>query len=740
MAVAGAAEPPYSEAELLAIVRGERARSLGFDLDPELTVERERSLEYFKGVMRDVRALPNRSAVVSTDVSDAVLTVIPDLVEIFTAGDDVVTFAPVNEEDEEQAQQETDYVHHVVFGDENGFLTLLTMFLDACLSKTGVVKTWWEDAPEVQPETFTGKTLQEVMLAQQDGQVADLRPSKAEQDPEADPGQEPLYDFELLKEGPDGRICNRPIAPEDFTVARDTVRLQDTTYCAFRSRHRAQDLKAAGHDPKAIDRLPPYGIARDERVQLARDTAGEHLFPVGNDGPDRDHRRVEVVEHYMRLLSEDGKTLELWRIFTGGDEAILIDIEKVDRIPFSAITPIVVAHRFYGRSIADLLLEIQRIKTALTRAALDNAYFSLNQRYYVDVTKLDSFTLSDLLDNRPGVPVRGRGEGAVTPLMSAAAPYDYFQALEYVSTMGEGRTGIVRNAQGLNPDTLHDTASGQAALMSEAQKRVRFIARVFAETGVKDWFLNVHALVRKHASKAQILKLRGKWVPVDPSEWAERNEMTVELGVGSGGKQQRFAALMQVMTGQAKVAEVLGPNASRLVTPKNAYNALTDAAKALGLKQPDQYFTDPDTVPPSPPAPNPEMLKMQAQQQSEQAQRQNDLAMEQMKDQRESVALVQQHQREMAKIRAQARLESERLAFEREKDAADRKLKALQIAQDGENKREQLKTQLAVQASESRDAAEMARGDRAHEMGKEALGHLADHVAAERAASRPEAK
>jgi hypothetical protein len=122
------AQPPLGDDELLAIVRGERARSIGFDLDPELTDAREKALNYAKGEMPDIIALPNRSQAVSTDIADAVETILPDLVEIFTGGDDVVSFVPRCADDEPQADQETDYVRHVVFDDNDGFMTFLAFF------------------------------------------------------------------------------------------------------------------------------------------------------------------------------------------------------------------------------------------------------------------------------------------------------------------------------------------------------------------------------------------------------------------------------------------------------------------------------------------------------------------------------------------------------------------------------------------------------------------------------------
>ena len=159
-----------TDADFLRLVDRECQNSIGFDNESELTTSRAKALEYSKGEMPDVPSLPNRSKAVSTDVADTIETILPDLVEIFTGGDDVAVFQPQNEQDEDAAEQETDYLNHVVFQENNGFLILYTMFKDACLSKTGVVTWWWEDT-KYDSEKFEGKSLAEVMAAQQSGTI-----------------------------------------------------------------------------------------------------------------------------------------------------------------------------------------------------------------------------------------------------------------------------------------------------------------------------------------------------------------------------------------------------------------------------------------------------------------------------------------------------------------------------------------------------------------------------------------
>jgi len=556
--------------DFLRLVAEERKRSIGFDHDDELSAAREKALNYVKGEMPDVPSLPNRSRAVSTDVADAIETALPDLVEIFVGGDDVATFQPAGPQDEEQAQAETDYVNAVIFDQNPGFLLFYSIIKDALTCKIGVSKSWWEEVSEVVETRHEGLAPEAwpAVRALAEGQGGEVREVR-----EAPEG----VSFTLRRTVTEGRQRNMAVPPEDFTFAADTVSLREATYCAMRSRPRAQALVDQGYDAALVDRLPEYS-GSDDALDLARDTAGESERRAG--GRDRSMRTVEIVEHYIRVDADgDGKT-ELWRVTTGGGDTVLLEKEKVELIPFAAITPYIVTHRLLGHSLADLLLEVQRIKTALLRMLLDSGYFALNQRLEVATDRANQWTISDLLRNEPGAPIRSKTGDAVRPVTGGGLNFDVTGALEYISTVAEGRTGIVRNAQGLNPDTLHDTADGARRLIAAAQKRIRMIARVFAETGVKDLFLIVHELLRKNGGPTTA-QLRGQWARIDPSTWPSRKGLRIEIGVGSGGREHDLLAGSQLIGLMAQAVQVQGGMNGPLVRPENVYAAVKRQTKRL---------------------------------------------------------------------------------------------------------------------------------------------------------------
>jgi hypothetical protein len=93
----------------------------------------------------------------------------------------------------------------------------------------------------------------------------------------------------------------------------------------------------------------------------------------------------------------------------------------------------------------------------------------------------------------------------------------------------------------------NQSATAVAQVFSASQMRMKLIARIMAE-GVKDIFSLLHGTIRKHGQQAQTVRLRNKWVEVDPRQWKTRNDMTINVGLGTGGKAQQFAQVMALAT------------------------------------------------------------------------------------------------------------------------------------------------------------------------------------------------
>lgn len=680
-----ASTAPLSDEELLAACTSERRQSAGFEEDNVLLTAREQALNYIKGYMPDLPTLDNRSRAVSTDVADAIETVMPDLMEIFVGGDDVVSFIPNSEEDEKQAEQESDYVKHVVFNMNDGFQVIYDMCKDALELKSGQAFAWWEDG-QPQEEDFEGKGEDELSIAALSSEIINLK-----KDPQDDPQQPPTFSFTARKKTK-GQVKIKSLAPEDFTIARDATCITDAAYVAFRARPRAQDLKEMGMDSDDVDMLPQYGSMTDETLRLARDDAGENSDQRAVSG-NHDMRQVEVISHFIKV-NADGKGVRYWLVETGGDESVLLRKRPIRRVDIAAMTPFPIPHRFYGMSLADKLIPIQQQGTALKRIMLDSAYFAMNQRMEVDEQKSGPFTIADLLRNEPAMPIRVKTGGAVTPIKAGELNFAVLDALEFTKAEGEQRSGVVRNAQGLNPDSLHETAGGAIALMGAAQKRTRMIARVFAETGLRDLYLIVHALIREHAEEAEMVKLRGKWAAVDPTTWGERDQMAIEVGLGSAGRAQDLAMLTQLGNVQKEI--IMAPSGGSIVTPENVFNLATSMAEKAGIKAPQRYFSDPAQNAQQAP-PDPEMMKAQQEQGQHQDKMQLQAQDQQADAQLAQAKLQQDGQLAAMQANAQAQAQAAQNDLAREKLERDDQFRYTQLAQTAQLAREEREARTQIE-------------------------------------------
>lgn len=639
------------DSTLLSILTHEKKQGHGFGNDTSLSNSREKALNYYKGVMTDLKPKTGRSKVVSTDVADTLEAWLPDMIEIFTGGDDIVSFKPTSDEDSEQAKIETAYLHHMFFEQCDGYQILEDAFINAGLMKIGVFHWYWDESETVEREDYATLTMDALALALQEGWEIESGEAKVDEAT----AEQSLSDVTLRRATPIKGVKVVSIPPEDFSAAEDTDRASRSVWCAYRQHVRAQDLLDMGYDAAKVSKLDREV---DEETETARATNDED--EDAGEGAVAALRRVEIINHFIRL---GDSTL---RVVTGNKESVILDKTEVDGMNFSTITPFRVPSHLVGLSLADKTIEVQQTKTTLLRAKLDEIYFAQNQRQKVkEGPGTNPNTIGDLGRNEPNRPVRVNNMDDVAPLIPTPSAFDFPQAIEAIDVVSERRTGVLRGNQGLNPDTLHDTATGAAVMLNEGQKRTRRMARSFAETGVRDMFLGLHRLIRTYADQADYAEIAGDWVQIDPRRWRARTDMMVEIGVGSGGRSGEMALFREVLQlqGQARA------EGSGIVTEENIFNAAVRFMERGGVKTPEAFVTKPMPPDPNaPPPPDPEMEKAKAEAQMQQAKLQGEMQRAEAKV---------QHDMAIAELRMQS---EERIA--RERLASEERIAAMQTQPD----------------------------------------------------------
>ena len=525
------------------------------------------------------------------------------------------------------------------------------------------------------------------------------------------------------------------VPPEEFGIERGARNLRDCNYCFHTvvTKTEAQ-LIGEGFDEEQIKGLSDY-TGRTEIETLARDSVQEH-FNTASD-INTAARLVRITEHYVRMdYLGDGRPC-LYQVITGGDKGEILRrdgkdcIEKYDVIPFAATTPVPITHRFFGRSVADLVMPLQREKTALKRGALDNMYLHNNPRIEVPEAANGPNTLDDLLVSRPGGIVRTKGDGGmlkwqVVPDITSSI----YPMLQYLDAELETRTGLSKQGQGIDANALQNqSATAVAQVFSASQMRMKLIARIMAE-GVRDIFSLLHGTIRKHGGQAETARLRNKWVQVDPRQWKTRDDMTIHVGLGNGGKAQQFAQTMALANVQK---ELIAGGKANLVDDRALYNTAAELTRIMGHKNPDKFFNDPEAKdpqtgqllhPPVPPPPPEAVQVAQIKAQTDQQNMQVQSQLDERADQRKAQIETTQSQADIAtqdrKTNAEMVQSEREFQLKRELAILEFELQRQLETEKLNMQREMHQQSLAQSAEQHRQAMEagvfkVAQGQQAHE-------------------------
>ncbi len=603
-----------SKQEILSIVSKELHNASGY-IGGEIVARRKKSLEYYLG-----NPLGNeqegRSQVVSNDVMDTVESLMPSLMKIFTSGDNVFACEGVGPEDEEMARQCSDYINYIFLKENNGFTSLYTAFKDALIQKNGILKVYWDNANKTEREEYNRLTDDEFADLVADPEVKVKNHSEYEEPITDDGGKEidkvKLHDVVIQRTKLYGQVRIDPVPPEEFLIERRCKDINSSNFVAHRTNKTKTELVEMGYDRDLVDGLPtgdPDYFTEDKFIRHQNID-----FSHGEADGDKSTQDVLIHECYIKMDLNDDGIAELCKITVAGDAKKLLDVEEVDTMPFISMTPVIMPHRFHGRSIAELVEDIQLIKSTVMRQMLDNMYLTNNNRVAIQDGQV---AMDDLLTNRPGGIVRTKQppQNVMMPITAQPITEQASGMLAYLDAVKETRTGVSKTSQGLNPDSLNNkTATGMNQVLTQSQMRMELIARIFAETGVKDLALKIFELVCKYQQKEKIVRIRGKYIPMRPYEWKDRVNVTVHVGLGTGSKEQQLILLNAILERQMQAINlqqnVFGP----MVNLRNVYNSLKKLVENAGLNSIEPFFMDPDVgaaqMPPLPPKPPTEFEKV----------------------------------------------------------------------------------------------------------------------------------
>ena len=608
------------EVELQGIVGREIEDAIDY-IDNYVSPDRALATKYYRGEPFGNEE-EGRSQVVSMDVRDTVQAIMPSLMRVFHGSDESVSYIPTGPEDVENAQQATDYANFVMNRDNNGFLVMHSAFKDALIRKVGIIKCFWEDKTEI--ETFHMTGLDDAALAAIAADPAaeiTVQSSETVGEPQIDPmtGEfimpPMVHDITVEYVRPDGRVQIEAVPPEEFLISREAKSISEASYVGHRRIITVSELVSMGYAEEDVEDLA--SAHDDMNTNVERRTRNPALTNEMNARNDEAMRKVAYTESYIRVDYDGDGVAELRKICTAGDGNKVLRNEAIDMAPFCSFCPEPEAHDFFGLSVADVVMDIQRIKSNVMRNTLDSLAMSIHPRIAVTEGMVN---LDDAMSTEVGSIIRQRSAGQIQVLSMPFVGQQAFPVLQYMDEVKEARTGVSKASMGLDAAALQSSTAGAVnATVAAAQQHIELIARIFAETGMKDLFKIILKLITTHQDQPRMVRLRNKFVQIDPRAWDAAMDVSVNVALGRGTDTERMMMMRQIGEMQKEAMATMG-QVNPLTDISKLSNTLKSMTELAGFKDTSQFWNDPADFRPPPPDNKPDINEQLIQVQIQQSQ------------------------------------------------------------------------------------------------------------------------
>ena len=575
----------------------------------ELSTDRVTASKYYSGHLPE-QTDEGRSGATSYDTRDTINAILPSLMRVFFGANKVLRFNAKGPEDVPMAEQCTDYINNLILEQQPDFFkTMMAVFKDALIRRTGVLKFWHEESEKVTSSRFSGLDEQQAQILAGEDDVESVEMEPSGQTPEGIP----LFNVTLKRRIKEGTIKIEALPPEEFLISRTAKSVETANIVAHRSYKTVSDLVALGYDRDTIEEHASTEESFSNNEEFYNRHAENATRDQGNLEPAS--RKVLYCEAFVKIDKDQDSFSELLRVCTIGNAHNVVNTMPCDQVPFVCLTPDPTPHSWDGSSITDVVADIQRIKSAILRNVMDSLVMAVNPRMMVQE---GACNMKDVLNTEVGAIIRAKNPNAVTQLSMPFVGQAALPILGMLDEIKASRTGITKVSQGLDVENLTSTAKvGIDAGVKAAQAHIELIARIFAETGLKPLYKGVLKLVCQHQDREKMVRLRNQWIPIDPRYWDSDMDVTVDIPLGGGNDIEKMAFLENIAQKQDTLLQKLGPE-NPIVNLKQYHLTLSKIVALAGFKDPSMFFGDPAQYQapqpqPKPPTPEEEYIKIQGQ-------------------------------------------------------------------------------------------------------------------------------
>jgi hypothetical protein len=673
--------------ELIAFLKEEYDRCRDDVLEDERTVAIDRYNGEPYGDEED-----GSSQVVARDTAETVDYMVISILRTIISGERVVEFV---HKDSEKAHEATETIMHLLMDEQDGYSILHDWLKAGLLEKNATAMAYPEELPKKRTELKLSAS--QLALAAEQGMEFIEAEETGETDPETG---EPTFAAVTMQEQKP-KFCCAAVPNEEVYCSPDARTYTEAALKGRRLRKTVSKLVEEGFDPAELEGVGD--TAHDNTLSNARDE-DRNQFADKRKGANRVLWWHEEFARYD--LNEDG-IAELLYIRRTGDFKVfeIVEMDDEDDHPFVDWCPFPMQHRRIGQSLADKVMDLERINTVVLRQTLNGFYLGNNPSTYVHEDSIGENTIDDLLTVRSGRLVRWKGNVAPVERSGTFDPSAGMSMIEMLERKRETRTGITRLNMGLDERTHNDTASGQGALIAKGEQMEEYVARNFANAVAK-LITKLAKQLKRFGSPIEV-PIDGEYVQVDPTQWPEDMIARARVGLGSTRKDQRMALRREVIGMQSAALEA----GLSIVDDRMFFNSAKGFIAEASLGDVNEYFIEPPEPEtdeqgnpvPKPEQPDPEMMKAQHEAQMAEAKMQGEQQAQAFKLQAEREAAAQRQQ--LARDEAEHQAALSEAKAQREADLAERKFAwEAQQAEQRMQLEERLATHKATLAQQATDA------------------------------------
>lgn len=645
-----------------------------------------------------------RSQIVTREVRDAVRMAMPSVMRTLFGSHSQLEFEPVNEEDIPHARDATNYVLHAIRKD--GYMEYYSASQDALIRKTGIFKAWWDTSTKIVRTEHTGLSEEQLEILAADPAVIEVDAEETTAEVPGPDGQMvaiPTFDASVIRrENKSGRLRFVAVPPEEFVISRDARNIDDATLVGHVRNITKSDLRSMGYSADVVDELSGTDEDLDDEEETR--SVGNTTDP-SHDNIDPSQQEVMFAELWVKVDFDSDGIAELRRICVAGSGCTILENEITDIAMMADLCPSPVAHQAIGDSLAELVEDIQKIKSMTMRNVMD----SMAQAIHPDVVGVENeVNFDDLLNPEMGRVIRARRPGMVEYMSAPFLGKEAFPVLQYLDQMGESRTGMNQASQGLNADALQSTAKSAIDNATQAaQAQIELIVRTFMEGGIKRLYKLLLKLTVENADRATKLRLNNRFTEIDPRSWNADMDVTINAALGQGSVDQRMAVLSTLAAKQELIIQTAGPE-NPICTVQEYRNTLAEMARLGGIVDVESYFKNPENEPPQPPPqPQPDPQLMLAQSEVERAR--NETRLKYMQLELDAWKAMQENDRKRDEAMAKILLEVEKLQAEGKKIEADQIRQEVDKARQGDDMLFKLLQEVTAFQEGEKDRAQQAQ-------------------------------